>query len=284
LRGKYPNRNYPKVFDDPTVGPEAQKVFAEAQAMLKKIIKEKWLVARGIVQFFPAHGNGEDVDLYTDDSRTKKLATLFGLRQQELKQTEDAYHAMGDFIAPKESGIKDYIGMFAVSSGFGCQELCAKFEAAHDDYSAIMLKALADRLAESFAEVLHAEVRREHWGYATDEIAKPFSASELHKIKYRGIRPAPGYPMQPDHAEKRTLWLLMDVKLHTGMEISEHLAMSPAASVSGLYMANPDAKYFVVGKLTQDQVADYASRRGATVAEVEKMIPNALAYDEAASD
>jgi len=268
LRGKYPNRNYPKLFN-------------EAQEFLARSVKEKLLVARGICAFYPAHGKGDDIELYSNESRSDAVGTLYGLRQQEMKQSEDAYHAIGDFIAPKESGVKDYIGMFAVSAGFGCAELAAKYEAAHDDYNAIMLKALADRLAEAFAEVLHAEVRRDHWGYAEDEAKQPMSAEDLHKIKYRGIRPAPGYPMQPDHTEKRTIWKLMDVKAKTGIELSDHLAMFPAASVSGLYLANPESKYFVVGKLTLDQVTEYAARKGMNVPDVEKMIPNALAYDEA---
>jgi len=274
LRGKYPNRNYPKLFNDPTVGEEARQTFNDAQQLLTKIIKEKKLKANGICQFFPCNSIGDDIELYSDESRQKVIGTLYGVRQQEI-QTDDKpiYQALGDFIAPKQSGIVDYIGMFAVTTGIGNDVLSNEFKNAHDDYNAIMTNALADRLAEAFAEVLHVEVRKRYWGYSPDE---KFTASELHKLKYRGIRPAPGYPTQPDHDEKNTLWKLMDVEKNVSIKLTESLAMWPSASVCGLYLANPEAKYFSVGKNTKKKKKNYASRKGKTVENVKKLKPNSL--------
>jgi len=276
LRGKGQTRGYPKIFNDKDVGEEAKKLFNDAQAMLKSIIANKSLKAKGIIAFYPANSVNEDIELYSDDTRTNKIATFFGLRQQAENDTLDTYYSLGDFIAPKETGIQDYLGLFAVSAGFGVDELEAKYKAQHDDYSVIMVKALADRLAESFAEVLHEEVRKEHWGYAANE---KLSAEEKIKIKYQGIRPAPGYPTQPDHTEKTTMWNLLKVSEQTGIELTESLAMMPAASVSGLYFAHPASKYFAVGKISKDQVINYAARKNASIDETEKWLRPILAYD-----
>eukprot|EP01126_Amoeba_proteus_P038575 TRINITY_DN4031_c0_g1_i13.p1 TRINITY_DN4031_c0_g1~~TRINITY_DN4031_c0_g1_i13.p1 ORF type:complete len:874 (+),score=251.62 TRINITY_DN4031_c0_g1_i13:330-2624(+) len=271
LRGKYPNRNYPRLFQDADVGEEAKRVFEDAQRMLKMIIEKKLLVARGIIAFYPAQGQGEDILLYTNDDRKEVLGALYGLRQQTEKVAGDKpYLALGDFVAPLESGVKDYIGMFAVSTGFGTSELVAKYEADHDDYNSIQVKALADRLAEAFAEVLHAEVRKTFWGYSPEE---ELEATEMHKIKYQGIRPAPGYPSQPDHFEKKTMWELMRVKEKTGIDLTDSMAMIPAASVSGLYLANEKSFYFSVGKITRDQLEDYSRRSGRDKDELIRVMP-----------
>jgi len=276
LRGKYPNRNYPKLFNDPTVGVEAKKLFGEAQALLTDMISNKKVHARGVISFFAANSSDEDITLFSDDQHTKTLGKLFGIRQQEVKteSLEMEHVALGDFVAP--SG-HDYVGMFAVGI-FGADELADEYsKKKNDDYNAIMVKALADRLAEAFAEVLHAEVRRNYWGYSPDE---SFSAAELHKIKYQGIRPAPGYPSQPDHDEKRTIWKLMNVHENTGLSLTESLAMMPASSVSGLYFGNPMSKYFSTGKITKEQVESYAKRKGMSVEELERLMPNVLSYDK----
>jgi len=207
----------------------------------------------------------------------KKIGKFFGLRQQSEKDDSNAsYYALGDFIASASSGIKDYVGAFAVTAGIGLDKLVAKFEKDNDDYNAIMSKALADRLAEAFAEALHEDVRKEHWGYAHDE---NLTTQELIRIKYQGIRPAPGYPMQPDHTEKITIWNLLNAKENTSIELTESLAMLPGASVSGLYLANKEAKYFAVGKITKDQIVDYALRKGVSTNEVEKWLSPILAYE-----
>eukprot|EP01120_Amphizonella_sp_Union-15-10_P005625 TRINITY_DN1687_c0_g1_i1.p1 TRINITY_DN1687_c0_g1~~TRINITY_DN1687_c0_g1_i1.p1 ORF type:complete len:427 (+),score=100.15 TRINITY_DN1687_c0_g1_i1:191-1282(+) len=277
LRGKYPNRNYPKIFNDPTVGEEARKVFMEAQAMLQNIIDQKLLRANGIIGLFPAHGKNEDIFIYKDESRDQVIATLYGLRQQAEKETDQPYIAIGDFVAPEESGHRDYVGMFAVSSGIGIEEIVRKYEADQDDYNAIMAKSLADRLAEAFAECLHADVRRTYWGYSENE---ELSSSDLIKVKYQGIRPAPGYPSQPDHTEKETMWSLMNVEELVDIKLTSSLAMYPAASVCGLYFAHPDAPYFAVGKITKDQVQDYALRKGMPVQQVEMWLSSILAYED----
>jgi len=274
LRGKYPNRNYPKLFNDPTVGEQARQTFNDAQQLLNKIIKEKKLKANGICQFFPCNSIGDDIQLYSDETRQTVIGTLYGIRQQEiLSDDKTTYQALGDFVAPKDSGIIDYIGMFAVTTGIGNDELSNAYKKDNDDYNSIMTNALADRLAEAFAEVLHLEVRKKYWGYSPDE---QFSPTDLHKIKYRGIRPAPGYPTQPDHDEKNILWKLMDVEKNISIQLTESLAMWPSASVCGIYLANPEAKYFSVGKITNEQIQDYASRKGKTVEDVEKLMPNVL--------
>jgi len=278
LRGKYPNRNYPKIFDDATVGAEAKKVFDEAQVLLAQIVKDKSLKARGVVSFYPANSVGDDIEIYADDdARDAAVATFYTLRQQAQKEdAEQPYMALSDFIAPKSSGVKDYLGMFAVSAGFGCEELCKKFEAVFDDYKSIMAKALADRFAEAFAEKMHLDMRRQYWGYSKDE---DLHAEDLLAVKYQGIRPAPGYPSQPDHTEKSTMWKLMDVAKHSGIELSEGLAMMPAASVSALVFAAPQAQYFAVGKMQKDQIHDYAARKSMPLHECEKWLGASLAYD-----
>eukprot|EP01103_Thecamoeba_quadrilineata_P005154 TRINITY_DN1498_c0_g1_i1.p1 TRINITY_DN1498_c0_g1~~TRINITY_DN1498_c0_g1_i1.p1 ORF type:complete len:1245 (-),score=306.96 TRINITY_DN1498_c0_g1_i1:80-3814(-) len=276
LRGKHPNRGYPKLFNDPKVGEEAKKIFGEANAMLKEIISKKLLVAKGVIGFFPANAVADDIEVYADETREKKIATFYGLRQQSENEINDVYWCQSDFIAPKSSGKTDYIGLFAVSTGFGSDEAVRKFEANHDDFNSILFKALADRLAEAFAEQLHEEVRKQHWGYAPNE---DLSAVDMHRIKYQGIRPAPGYPTQPDHLEKSTLWSVLDVQNQTGILLTESLAMLPAASVSGLYFANAHSKYFAVGKINKDQVSDYAARKNLPVAEIERWLSSELAYD-----
>ncbi|EDQ88652.1 uncharacterized protein MONBRDRAFT_37476 [Monosiga brevicollis MX1] len=278
LRGKYPNRNYPKIFDDAHVGEEAQRVFADGQALLRRIIDEKLIRGKGVFGIFPANTvNHDDIEIYADDTRTEPTATLFGLRQQAEKMDKsDAYFCQSDFVAPKESGIPDYVGLFAVNCGIGADELANKFLADHDDYNNIMVKALADRLAEAFAEMLHEDVRREYWGYAKDE---SFNSRELHQLKYDGIRPAPGYPTQPDHTEKATYWKLLDAEARAAMSLTESFSMMPAASVSGLFFAHPKSEYFAVGKITREQVVDYAERKGQEVETVERWLAPILAYD-----
>lgn len=276
LRGRYPNRGYPKIFDDEHVGAEAKRVFEDAQVMLKDIVSKKQLRATGIVGFYPANAVGDDIHVYEDESRDTPKAVFYGLRQQSEKETDEPYYCLSDFVAPKETGMQDYIGMFAVSTGFGCDELVAQYEQDQDDYSSIMAKALADRLAEAFAEVLHEEVRKTEWGYVQDEA---LSAADMFAVRYQGIRPAPGYPSQPDHTEKLTMWELGDIEAKTGMKLTDSLAMEPAASVSGLYFAHPDAKYFAVGKIDKDQIDDYAARKNMEVPTVEKWLGTILAYD-----
>ncbi|CAM1297354.1 MTR (predicted) [Pycnogonum litorale] len=282
LRGRYPNRGFPKIFNDKTVGEEARCLYAEAQRLLKYLIENKLIQANGIVGLYPANSIGDDICIYDsddfDDCRSK--ATLFGIRQQaDINQDIDApCYCLSDFVAPVESGYRDFIGMFAVSAGFGSDEVCKKFENEHDDYSVIMVKALADRLAEAFAECLHTKVRTDLWGYSPDE---EFSAGDLHKIKYQGIRPAPGYPSQPDHSEKSTMWSVMDVEAKTGIRLTETYAMHPAASVSGIYFSHQKSAYFSVGKINRDQVVDYSKRKGEDVATIERILRPILGYDVA---
>jgi 5-methyltetrahydrofolate--homocysteine methyltransferase len=266
---------YPRIFDDAKHGAQARQVFDEANALLDKIIAEKLLTARGVYGFFPASAVGDDVELYTDASRTTEVARLHFLRQQANREGKEACRSLADFIAPKETGIKDSIGAFAVTAGIGLQELCDGFREQHDDYNSIMAEALADRLAEAFAEWLHKKAREE-WGYGA---AEKLSGQELLAEKYRGIRPAPGYPACPDHTEKATIWRLLDVEKNAGIAITESYAMWPGASVSGFYFAHPEARYFHVGKLGRDQVADYAARKGMTMAEAERWLGPYLNYE-----
>ena len=228
--------------------------------MLKQLVEEKWLTANAVVGFWPANSVGDDIEVYTDETRNKRLATLHTLRQQMARDGGGrANLALADFVAPRETGLADYVGGFAVTAGIGEEDVARRFERANDDYSKIMVKALADRLAEAFAEALHEKVRRELWGYAPGE---KLSNDELIAEKYAGIRPAPGYPAQPDHTEKRTLFDLLDAERATGLKLTESFAMWPAAAVSGLYLSHPEAHYFGVGKIDRDQVADYAARKG----------------------
>ena len=271
LRGKYPNRGYPKIFDDDVVGAEALKLFNDANEMLQNIIKNKLLVANGVVGIYCAGQNGDDIDIYKNEERNEVIATFHGLRQQ-AEHEKDEYLCLSDFVGPKE--IKDYLGMFAVGI-FGAEALSAKYEAEFDDYNSIMVKAVADRLAEAFAEALHEDVRKEIWGYNPEE---QLSTSDLLTISYAGIRPAPGYPSQPDHTEKLIMWELLQARERCGVELTESLAMSPAAAVSGLYFANKESKYFAVGKIDKDQVVDYAKRKEMGLEEIEKWLAPILAY------
>jgi 5-methyltetrahydrofolate--homocysteine methyltransferase len=264
--------SYPKIFDDKFVGVEAKKLFDDAQELMKRIVKEKLLTATGVIGFWPANSVGDDIELYTDESRTEVLTRIHTLRQQAEKVKNDPYYALSDFIAPKESGVPDYFGGFAVTTGIGCDELVAEFEADHDDYNSIMAKALADRLAEAFAEKMHELVRKEHWGYAKSE---QLSTVDLIKEEYQGIRPAPGYPACPDHTEKTTLFELLKAEDNAHMHLTESLAMMPAASVSGFYFAHPQARYFGLGKISKDQVEDYAIRKQMPLEDVERWLgPN----------
>jgi 5-methyltetrahydrofolate--homocysteine methyltransferase len=276
LRGRYPNRGYPKIFNDETVGAEAKKLFEEANAMLKMIMEKKRLKLNGIIGFYPANSVGDDIELYADENRGEKTHTFHTLRQQAEKDVDEPYMALSDFIAPKESGVKDYLGMFVATAGIGLDELTAEYKAANDDYSYIMAEALADRLAEAFAELMHEQVRKDHWGYAKDE---KFDASDLLKVKYQGIRPAPGYPSQPDHTEKATMWDLMNVKEEISVELTESFAMLPSASVSGLYFAGKSSQYFNVGKITADQVQEYADRKKQDYKVAEKWLSPILSYE-----
>jgi len=276
LRGRYPNRGYPKIFNDATVGTEAKKLHAEAMAMLEEIKKSKSLTLKAIVGFYPASAAGDDIEVYNDESRAATRCKFFTLRQQAEKDTEEPYMALSDFVAPKGSGVDDYVGMFVASAGFGMDALAAKYKAANDDYSGIMVAALADRLAEALAEVLHERVRTDYWGYSKDE---KLSAQDLLKVKYQGIRPAPGYPSQPDHTEKSTMWELMKVEEEIGVELTEGLAMLPAASVSGLYFGGKCSQYFSVGKITKEQVQEYATRKSMTLEDTERWLGTMLAYD-----
>jgi 5-methyltetrahydrofolate--homocysteine methyltransferase len=265
--------SYPKILKDPIRGEEARKLFADAQSMLKKIIDEKWLRATAVIGVYPANAiHEDDIEVYDTDGKNV-LCNFHSIRQQTKKPAGQYNVALADFIAPK--GKSDYIGSFALTTGIGIDEHVKRFEADHDDYSAIMLKALADRLAEAFAELMHKKVRTEIWGYVKDET---LSNEELIKEEYAGIRPAPGYPAQPDHTEKLTIWKLLDVEKHTGMILTESLAMVPTAAVSGLYFSNKDAHYFGIGKITKEQVEDYAKRKNMPLAEMERWLGPNLTY------
>jgi 5-methyltetrahydrofolate--homocysteine methyltransferase len=269
---------YPRILEHEGQGVQARQIFAEANALLDVIIEKSLITARGVYGFFPASAVGDDVELYTDDTRGKVLDRFHFLRQQSNKEGTEPCRSLADFIAPKETGLHDHIGAFAVTSGIGLKELCDRFRAEHDDYNAIMAEAIADRLAEAFAECLHKRVRDE-WGYGC---AEGLSNADLIAEKYRGIRPAAGYPACPDHTEKGTLWRLLDVQANTGMLITESFAMWPGSSVSGLYFAHPESRYFSLGKIDRDQVADYSERKGMSVAEVERWLGQNLNYDPAA--
>ncbi len=262
----------------PTVGAKAKELFDDAQALLDKLIRGKLLTARGVYGFFPANSVGDDIELYRDESRASVLMTFHTLRQQTPKPEGQFNRALADFIAPKSTGLKDYIGAFAVTSGIGVETICARFEKEHDDYNSIMAKALADRLAEAFAELLHKKVREE-WGYGKGEA---LSNEDLIRERYRGIRPAPGYPACPDHTEKRILFDLLQAEKHAGITLTETFAMLPASSVSGLYFAHPEAKYFAVGKIGRDQVLDYARRKQMDLGAIERWLSPNLNYDPAA--
>jgi 5-methyltetrahydrofolate--homocysteine methyltransferase len=266
---------YPRILDDAVIGEQARKLFADAQALLQKIVDGKLLQARGVYGFWPANAVGDDIELYADAARSSVIATFHTLRQQAEKRSGQFNQALSDFIAPKATGRLDSLGAFAVTTGGAVDELCARFEADHDDYNSIMVKALADRLAEAFAELLHQRVRAE-WGYGAGE---KLSIEELIKEKYRGIRPAPGYPAQPDHTEKRALFDLLQAEKNAAIALTESFAMLPASSVSGLYFGNAEAKYFALGKIERDQVEEYAARKGMEVREVERWLSPYLNYE-----
>ena len=268
---------YPRILDHETQGTQARQIFTEANALLDAIIEKNLITARGVYGIFPANAVEDDVELYADEERTTVLETFHFLRQQVNREGNEPCRSLADFIAPKDSMLPDHIGAFAVTSGIGLKELCDNFRASNDDYNAIMAEAIADRLAEAFAECLHKRVRDE-WGYGQ---AEGLSHSDLIQEKYRGIRPAAGYPACPDHTEKGALWHLLDVQANTGMLITESFAMWPGSSVSGLYFAHPESRYFSLGKIDRDQVADYHQRRGISVAEVERWLGPNLNYDSA---
>ena len=268
---------YPRILDDPKEGEAAQSLLNDARAMLQRIVGEKWLTARGVIGLFPANAvNDDDIEVFTGEDRTRVRTVCHFLRQQQGKSADRANLCLADFVAPRESGVADYIGAFAVTTGIGIDAHVARFEADHDDYSAIMLKALADRLAEAFAERLHERVRKDFWGYAADE---DLDNEALIRERYQGIRPAPGYPACPDHSEKPALFDLLNAPEKAGIQLTESFAMLPTASVSGFYFAHPDARYFGVGRVNRDQVEDYARRKGVTIEQAEKWLAPNLGYD-----
>jgi 5-methyltetrahydrofolate--homocysteine methyltransferase len=268
--------HYPAILEDATVGPAARSLFDDARALLDRIVRERLLIARGVFGLFPAAAVGDDIELYAPNRRSQPIATIHTLRQQMAKPPGRPNLALADYVAPRESGVPDHMGAFAVTAGVGLDALVAEFQAAHDDYSAILAKALADRLAEAFAERLHERVRREFWGYAREEA---LDNTDLIREAYQGIRPAPGYPACPDHTEKRTLFDLLDVERRTGIALTESFAMTPAAAVSGYYFWHPQARYFGVGKIGRDQVEDYARRKGLEVGEMERWLSPNLGYE-----
>ncbi len=267
---------FPEVLTDPKVGEAASNLYADARRMLKRLIAESWLEARAVVGLFPANAVGDDIEIYADEERGKPLVTLSFLRQQKGKPPGQPHECLADYIAPKSSGVRDYIGAFAVTAGIGIEEHIARFERAHDDYSSIMLKALADRLAEAAAEHFHERVRRQLWGYGAEE---SLTNDQLIREEYHGIRPAPGYPACPDHTEKAKLWRLLDVERRTAIRMTESFAMYPTAAVSGWYFAHPQAHYFAVGKIARDQVEDYARRQGIPLEQAERWLSPNLGYE-----
>ncbi|MGH6852656.1 MAG: vitamin B12 dependent-methionine synthase activation domain-containing protein, partial [Methylocella sp.] len=273
MRGRYP-----AILDDPEQGEAARQLFDDARQMLNRVVEENWFDLKAVIGFWPANSVGDDIKLYTGESRTSELATLFTLRQQLLRRDGRPNLALADFLAPASSGKADYIGAFAVTSGAREGKIAGRFAKANDDYGSIMVKALADRLAEALAERMHERVRREFWAYAPNE---SLTSEERLAEAYRGIRPAPGYPAQPDHTEKATLFRLLDAERRIGVTLTESFAMWPGASVSGLYLAHPDARYFGVAKIERDQVEDYARRKRMSVAEAERWLAPVLNYDPA---
>ena len=267
--------SYPKILDDAEKGEEARKLFDDAQNMLDKIINEKWLQAKAVVGIFAANSVGDDIEVFTDESRSEVQAIFRNVRQQQHKTDGKPNRCLSDFVAPKDSGKQDYLGGFAVTTGVGIDERVAEYEKNHDDYQAIMLKALADRLAEAFAERMHEIVRREIWAYNTEQLTN----EQLIKEEYKGIRPAAGYPTSPDHTEKTTLWDLLKVKENTGIWLTESMAMVPTAAVSGLYIAHPESTYFAVGKINKDQVEEYAQRKGLDLKTAEYWLAPNLGYE-----
>ena len=273
---------YPDILTDPVVGEEASKLMQDARAMLDTLIAEKWLEPRGACGFFPANSvDHDDIRVYADPERGRERLRLHHLRQQRRKPDGQHHLCLADFVAPHDSGLEDYVGAFVVTAGHGIEDHLRRFEAAHDDYSSIMLKALADRLAEAFAEYLHERVRREFWGYAADEA---LSNDDLIAERYTGIRPAPGYPACPDHTEKALLWELLDAQNAVGVSLTESFAMVPTAAVSGFYFSHPDARYFAVGNVGRDQVESYARRKGFAIADAERWLAPNLGYTPGEAD
>jgi 5-methyltetrahydrofolate--homocysteine methyltransferase len=268
--------SFPEILDDAESGETARKLYDDAQSMLDRIVAEGWLTAKGVVGLFPANAVGDDIEVYLDEQRSDPRAVLHHLRQQGAHRPGVPNRCLADFVAPKDSGIKDYVGLFAVTAGFGTHEKIAEFKAEIDDYSGILLESLADRLAEAFAERMHQRVRIDLWGHVPEE---QLANEDLIAEKYTGIRPAPGYPACPEHTEKATLWELLDVEDSAGIELTESMAMWPGASVSGWYFSHPQSQYFVVGRLGRDQVASYAERKGWTLAEAERWLSSNLGYD-----
>ncbi|MGN6462260.1 MAG: vitamin B12 dependent-methionine synthase activation domain-containing protein, partial [Pseudolabrys sp.] len=268
--------HYPAILTDSRYGQAATALYNDAQAMLEKIVAENWFTANAVFGFWPANRDGDDVVLYTDESRSKELTRLHTLRQQLTKRDGKHNAALADFVAPRDGGVPDYVGAFVVTAGIGEDVIADRFKHANDDYSSILCKALADRLAEAFAERLHQRVRTEFWRYAPDEA---LANADLIGEKYRGIRPAPGYPAQPDHTEKRTIFDLLDGERVAGVTLTDSCAMWPGSSVSGLYFAHPESYYFGVGKIERDQVEDYAQRKGWTIEEAERWLAPILNYD-----
>ncbi|MCX6395104.1 MAG: B12-binding domain-containing protein, partial [Propionibacteriales bacterium] len=271
MKGKFPD-----ILNNPASGEAARKLYDDAQDMLDRLIKERWLTANGVIGFFPANAVGDDIEVYSDASRSEVVQVLRNLRQQGEHRDGVPNRSLGDFVAPKDTGLEDYVGAFAVTAGLGSQDKILEFKADIDDYSAILLESIADRLAEAFAERMHERVRKEFWGYQPDEA---LDNEALIGERYVGIRPAPGYPACPEHTEKATLWELMAVQDRTGIELTESMAMWPGAAVSGWYFSHPQSQYFVVGRLAQDQVADYATRKGWSLKEAERWLGPNLGYN-----
>jgi 5-methyltetrahydrofolate--homocysteine methyltransferase len=271
MRGRFPD-----ILHNPATAEAARRLFDDAQAMLDGIVADKWVRASGVFGLFPANAvDGDSIEVYTDETRTAVRATLHQLRQQTEGRDGSPRKSLADFVAPRATGLRDHVGAFAVTAGLGAMDRVMAFKKANDDYSAIMLEALADRLAEAFAERLHQRVRKEFWGYAPDE---SMDNEALIAEKYTGIRPAPGYPACPEHTEKQTIWQLLDVETSAGIELTDSMAMWPGAAVSGLYFSHPESRYFVLGRIGRDQVEDYARRKGWTVAEAERWLSPNLGY------
>ncbi len=266
---------FPAILEDQTLGSAARELYENARSLLDEIVDRKLLTAKAVYGFWPAASDGDDIVLFADATRQTEAARLHTLRQQWQRKGQDTFRALADYVAPLDSGRQDYVGAFVVTTGLGCEELCALYDAALDDYDSIMVRALSDRLAEAFAERLHLQARCD-WGYGADE---QLSNQEIIREKYRGIRPAPGYPAQPDHSEKRTLFDLLCAEANAEVTLTDAYAMLPAASVCGLYMAHPEARYFALDRITKDQVDDYARRKGMTVQEVEHWLSPNLAYE-----
>jgi len=266
---------YPAILTDEVVGVEAQKLYNDARSLLRRVIDEKWLTAKAVIGFYPANQvNDDDTEIYDTEKGTTVIETLCHLRQQNKKAPGQKNYSLADFVRPKTEG-EDYVGAFAVTAGIGIEKYVKQFEDDQDDYNAIMLKALADRLAEALAERMHERVRKEFWGYASDE---NLLNTDLIAESYKGVRPAPGYPACPEHSEKAKLFKLLDVENNIGLKLTESFAMYPAASVSGWYFAHPDSKYFGLGKIEKDQVEDYAARKGMSLEEAERWLAPVLNY------